>query len=788
MLLNNPQKTFFRRLYSFPAFLVFFMISLSNTVLGQQYAGFIDGYLDEAHWLQAIRYDHFKVTQPYSLHEPVFVTEVLVYSDEYGLYVGFINQQNQSSGVTHTSLRDEQIKTDFNELIVDFDGQGKRAFGFKVSRNNAVQDSVWHNKNREQIDWNGNWLHGVTIDETHWQTELFIPWTAVISNKQQSTTRDVKLYFSRWHQELRQAFSYPAINRSQLTFMDEFKTYHAVTTYQPQLDYFPYFTLNHDLLAGENHYKAGMEVFWKPNNNQQINLSVNPDYGQVESNDLVINFSAIETFSSEKRPFFRENNELFDIWGPESLRVIHTPRIGGAGDKEQARDIDAAIRFTQLGEHFDVSILGAFEADNRHLDGRDFLAVRGQYKAESWNTGIIQTFVDSPSINRKAQTTAVDGLLEVNEQLFISAQLIQSQITEYSLHPINNTNAHHRTHINPKISDIAWWLKADFQVSEVWSNEISLLNYGEKFDISDFGFVKQVDRQQFLYKSSYEWPELESTWLRDIIVEVNFTAQNNKSNDDLPIEFELDMTTIQPSTAAWEFEVLYIAAGDDDLITRGSNVAYLPKKTEFVLGYTTAQDYWFQFEVSAGIGSQGLDGAYSTLEITPSLQIDHWMNVELEIEYQKFEHGLIWLGDEDAIVLDEDEPDYEKQNQLGDFAIDELSIALNVSAHIADKHEIRLKLEAVSVEADANQVIEVGRDNQIYRAAQQDLESFSESEFALQVRYRYEISALAEFYLVYSRGSEQEISGLPKSRRKFINSAINNADEENLVMKFKYHY
>ena len=399
--LLNLLENAFRSLSIYPLVLLCFFSQHLNS---QEYVGNIDGDLEEDHWYQATLYSNFQVTQPFSLKTPSYTTDVLVHSDDHGLYIGFINQQSKSSRIAHTSLRDEEIKSDFNEVIIDFDSQGKRGYGFKVSRNNAAQDSVWRDKNREETDWNGEWLHGVKIDEEQWQTEIFIPWSVVVSIENKGFTRDIKLYFSRWHQGKRQRSSYPATDRSQLSFMDEFNTYSAVIGYKPQVDYFPYLTLDRNLLLQDNNYKFGMDVFWKPNNNQQINLSLNPDFGQVESEDLVINFNAIETFESEKRPFFRENNDLFDIWGPETLRVIHTPRIGGDDYEGDSRDIDAAVRLTQVGEKFDVSLLSAFEKSSRQLNGRDFFALRGQYKSANWTTGFIQTYVDRPDIKRKAIT------------------------------------------------------------------------------------------------------------------------------------------------------------------------------------------------------------------------------------------------------------------------------------------------------------------------------------------------------------------------------------------------
>ena len=50
--------------------------------------------------------------------------------------------------------------------------------------------------------------------------------------------------------------------------------------------------LDSDLLS-----KAGAEVFWKIDSSKQVNLTLNPDFGQVESDEVVVNFSAFETFT-----------------------------------------------------------------------------------------------------------------------------------------------------------------------------------------------------------------------------------------------------------------------------------------------------------------------------------------------------------------------------------------------------------------------------------------------------------------------------------------------------------
>ena len=83
------------------------------------------------------------------------------------------------------------------------------------------------------------------------------------------------------------------------------------------LDWFPYASYNHNLRSSDNTdtsdgTNVGLDFIWRPNSNTQLTGALNPDFGQVESDDLVVNFSAFETFVSEKRAFFTENQGLFN--------------------------------------------------------------------------------------------------------------------------------------------------------------------------------------------------------------------------------------------------------------------------------------------------------------------------------------------------------------------------------------------------------------------------------------------------------------------------------------------
>src|SRR5690606_11445931 len=103
-----------------------------------------------------------------------------------------------------------------------------------------------------------------------------------------------------------------------------------------------------ELLDEEGRYKVGGDVSWRPLPNLWVGATLNPDFGQVESDELVVNFTAIETAYTDKRPFFSENQGIFNLRTPANGQLIYTRRVGAATDDGRAgsADIDAAVKLT----------------------------------------------------------------------------------------------------------------------------------------------------------------------------------------------------------------------------------------------------------------------------------------------------------------------------------------------------------------------------------------------------------------------------------------------------------
>jgi hypothetical protein len=174
---------------------------------------------------------------------------------------------------------------------------------------------------------------------------------------------------------------------------------------------------------------AGVDVVWKPNGQTQLTATVNPDFGQVESDDLVVNFSATETFISDKRPFFTENQGLFEFTTPSDYsQLLYTRRVGGpADDGEGSGDITAALK---LNGSFGATKYGVFGADEGESVGRTFGALRVVRDFAKQNLGFMATHVDRPYLDREASVFGVDHNWRPNARWNVRTRVFGSDIEQ----------------------------------------------------------------------------------------------------------------------------------------------------------------------------------------------------------------------------------------------------------------------------------------------------------------------------------------------------------------------
>jgi hypothetical protein len=156
--------------------------------------------------------------------------------------------------------------------------------------------------------------------------------------------RQIGFYFERQVGHLGgEAWSNPALPRTVNEYMSAFEQY-QLRDIEPrrQLSFYPFSSSVFEGVKHEVDSKVGTDIYWRPTSNSLLSATLNPDFGTVESDDVVVNLTAFETFFPGKRTFFLEGQDIFNTSPRTSgpITMLNTRRIGGAPNFDLPDGVD----------------------------------------------------------------------------------------------------------------------------------------------------------------------------------------------------------------------------------------------------------------------------------------------------------------------------------------------------------------------------------------------------------------------------------------------------------------
>lgn len=370
----------------------------------------VDGRADEQDWQTALQFDDFRLINVGRFEVPLYHTVIKLSPQPQALFIAMWMEIPLHERTRGRSPKDAEAAADPAYVHIDFEGLGRTANVFSVSLSGSRSDAVILNQTEFIQDWDAVWYAAIGEDEHGWTVEFEIPWTVAPEGLADGTHRTIGLSAGRYVKASSTQYGFPAIPFPSPTYVQDFKKIVLPRFSATALDILPYSLLRTDLLRDSTQGKIGADLFWMPDARNRLGLTVNPDFAQVESDELVVDFSAIETFFSDKRPFFTERLELFDVRAPRNDRLVHTRRIGAAADSGPARssDVRAALKYiTSIASH-EFGIFAVDEEDARQSQGRNFAAMRWNYKGSKAGAGYLATLADRPALDRSAVVQAID--------------------------------------------------------------------------------------------------------------------------------------------------------------------------------------------------------------------------------------------------------------------------------------------------------------------------------------------------------------------------------------------
>ena len=304
----------------------------------------LDGLLDEAVWQTAPVATKFFELEPTPGRPEKHPTEVRILYDDNAIYVGAImHDVAQDSIFRELSNRDNIGNSDWFGVYLDTYNDHLNAYEFIVSSGGVQLDARQSPANGEDSNWNAVWDSRTTLRGTDWVAEIRIPYSAIRFSK--ATEQVWGLNFGRQRRSSRQKFFWNEIKPAVSGFVNQWGELTGLRDLKPplRLSLTPYVStyVNHYPYREQGKqntttsFNGGADVKWGINESFTLDATLVPDFGQVQSDNQVLNLSPFEVQYNENRPFFTEGTELFNKGGLFYSRRVGAQPLGFGGVSDQ---------------------------------------------------------------------------------------------------------------------------------------------------------------------------------------------------------------------------------------------------------------------------------------------------------------------------------------------------------------------------------------------------------------------------------------------------------------------
>jgi len=761
----------------------------------------IDGHLDEAVWQQIPAYDEFLVIDPDTMEQPVHQTLIRLAYDDKGLYVGADLRQPAATLIRRLSGRDaREINRDSINFTLDTSGEGRYGFWFGVNLGDALMDGTVLPERKFSNEWDGPWRGRSQQTETGWTAEFFVPWSAV-SMPAAGETRTMGLYMSRKVGYLDQRWGWPALPDTQPRFMSALQPI-VLERVAPRQQYniYPFLSVTRDGIDDETDIKPGADLFWRPSSNFQLTATINPDFGNVESDEVVVNLTATEVFFPEKRLFFLEGQEIF-VASPRAdtrgggvgqqglpYTMVNTRRIGGNplrtglpadvrfGKRELSQPVEllGAAQVSGQSGRVRYGVMTAFEDDARLIGERDGQAVRidqsgsdyaiarvlyednlaGAYAA----LGFLSTAAMNPA--RDAFVQGVDfHYLAPDGKVKLDGQFMTSDIDRIG-------------------RGYGGFVDLEYSYRRGMIQRFGIEYFDEQFDMNDLGFLQRND--EYRIRSSFQLTSTNLRWARDNMLDVRGFLQNNVSADQftgggLFISNRATFRNLSRMTARASF----IPEMYDDLNSFGNGTYRVDQWVEFNGRWDSDSTRPLIFGVGGGY-RQELKGGDTWLgEGGITWRPIDRLSANLEVKYQDRGGWLLHQG----------------RDLMATFEAEQWQASASFDFFFTARQQFRISMQWVGIKAREQDFYRIpGKPGDLIPVdkpagpGSRPSYDFSISQYSFQARYRWEIAPLSDIFVVYTRQGDQAAALEDQNFRNVFSNAWDEPLADFLTFKIRYRF
>ena len=438
----------------------------------------IDGKLDDPAWADATPDDSLRQRYPHDGDEPTQRTVVRVLYDDTSVYVGVrMEDRDPARIVARLARRDRQIESDMLGIAFDSRHDHATAYAFYLNAAGVQSDGLMYDDTEYTQDWDAVWDGATSIDDQGWSAEFRIPLSVLRFSDLpvQEWGFQVERYISRNQEKDRWTWTPQSIG-AEVSPMGHLGGLEGLRP-KRTLELRPFMVARsrtHTDTGGalfgydgqarvDGTLDFGLDAKLGLTSNLTLDATVNPDFGQVDADQVVLNLSHFETFFPEKRPFFLEGTDLFNT----TLGTFYSRRIGRASvipetftgedgtdlttiERPAAVPIRAALKLSgKIGDRLSVGALEALTGPDettaidaaqmgrpvRFLPPMSYAVARAKYAFRGATyVGAMATAVTrfgtakDASLDHDAYTQSVDGAWRSEDTQFrLSGQAIVSE-------------------------------------------------------------------------------------------------------------------------------------------------------------------------------------------------------------------------------------------------------------------------------------------------------------------------------------------------------------------------
>lgn len=277
----------------------------------------IDGTLDDECWLKDAESLQFIQKNPNNGEPSDFKTSVQLVYDDRAIYIGALLHDPEPAKILREfgQRDDDDRNADLFGVLLDTYNSGINGFAFIVTAAGVQIDSYFTADDDDEA-WDAVWKSDVRMTEEGWVVEMEIPYFALRFPKQEIQTWGINFYRNVKRKQEDSFWNH--VDNAVQGLVNQSGVLNGIENIKPplRLSFFPYATTiyTNDGVSGNSGFSfaGGMDLKYGINQSYTLDLSLIPDFTQVQSDNIVYNLSPYEVRFNENRQFFTEGTELFN--------------------------------------------------------------------------------------------------------------------------------------------------------------------------------------------------------------------------------------------------------------------------------------------------------------------------------------------------------------------------------------------------------------------------------------------------------------------------------------------